>query len=289
MFHKRLSGILIACLVLVAANPTANGDTLSEEQKEVLITGLLEKGYKQDEIPGLIELAGLAGGPSISKEARNICLKILIASAAVTEKTDNQQQKRAIGVAYEIVKAEDISYPGKKRMNYKIVVSPEIKRHQVEPTVKTIIAHIIAKDRGIDDICLWLYSDRKLASHGGYDVAMALWTPDNITINVKKNLEGYLRQRGKSEVKFGFTEDERHQIYKEIYAAERRADAEAEEMYPVDFNNPHFKQGNVPKYTDKNQELMEKYKAQVRVKYGITEKTGFKISVEAIEEGWPDR
>ena len=202
---------------------------------------------------------------------------------------DEGGKKYDNAVAYEIVKAEDISYPGKKRMNYKVVVSPEIEKHQVEPTVKTIIADILAKDKDIDDIGLWLYSDRELVSHGVYDVAMALWTPDRITIDVKENLEEYLRQRGKSEVKFGFTEDARRQIYKEIYAAERRADAEAEKLYPTDFNNPYFKQGNVPKYSDKSQELMEKYKTQVRAKYGITEKIGFKISIEAIEEGWPDR
>ena len=95
MSRKHISGILIACLVLVAVSLTANGDTLSEERREILITGLLEKGYKQDEISGLIELAGLAGGPSISKEARDICLKILTAPVAATTKTGNQQQKRA--------------------------------------------------------------------------------------------------------------------------------------------------------------------------------------------------
>ncbi len=105
-------------------------------------------------------------------------------------------------VAYEIVKVKDISYPGNKRTNYRIVVSPEIKEHQVAPTAKKIIADIIAKDNDIDDICLWLYSDRKLVYRSAYDVAIALWTPDKITINVKENLEEYLQQRGKSEVKF---------------------------------------------------------------------------------------
>ena len=287
--HKRLAVIFVFCAVLFAVNPTANSGILSAEDQKILIEGLLERGYRKDEIPGFLELAGFTGGPSISKAALDVCQEILNAPVTTDEKTDNQQQKRAIAVAYEIVKAEDISYPGKKRMNYKVVVSPEIKRHQVEPMAKTIIAGIIAKDKNIDDICLWLYSDRQLVSRGGYDVAMALWTPDNMTINVKENLEEYLRQRGKPEVKFGLTEDERRQIFKEIYAAERRANAEAEELYPVNFNNPYFKQGNVPKYSDKSQELMEKYKTLVRAKYGITEKIGFKISIEAIEERWPNR
>lgn len=69
--------ILLILLSVTVLNSTANSDTLSKEQKKVLVAGLLEKGYKQDEIPGLIELAGLAGGPSISKEARDICLTIL--------------------------------------------------------------------------------------------------------------------------------------------------------------------------------------------------------------------
>ena len=109
-----------------------------------------------------------------------------------------------------------------------------------------------------------------------------MWTPDKITINVKENLEEYLQQRGKSEVKFGFTEAERHQINREMYAAEVRANAEAEELYP------RSKQENVQRYLNKESELMQKYQAQVRSKYGITKEIQVQIFLESYEESWPD-
>jgi len=139
-----------------------------------------------------------------------------------------------------------------------------------------------------------------------YDVAMATWAPNgklgNITpeiaqsnnrnnykttIQIKENLEEYLQKRGESEDKFGFSEEQRRGIFKEIAAAEDKARIEADKIYPVDISDPNYKQENIMKNTDKNRELMDKYKAGVRNKYGITEDIETKIVVEAFAESWP--
>ena len=208
-------------------------------------------------------------------------------------------------VAYEIVGMDDISYSVNNRWSYRVVVSPEIKENQVEPTVAEIISFLTSQNEEIDEINLFLYSDREIVM-GFYDVAVAEWSPNGewgsvtseiaenndrsnyrITVQVKDNLEEYLRQRGQSEDKFGFTEAERRQIFKEIQAAEVRAYDEAEQIYPLDnYSDPNYEEildKNWSKYT----ELSDKYKAQVRMKYNITDDIHIQILAEGFEESWP--
>lgn len=237
---------------------------------------------------------------------------------------DETKTTQAAPVDYEIVESEDISIkalgnkslseytaqeisnlPTNKKMAYRIVVSPKIKEEQVRSTIQKIISDITAKDDDIDEISLLLYSDKELAS-GAYDVAMATWAPSGklgnvtpeiaqsnnrttyeTTIQIKENLEEYLQKRGESEDKFGFSEEERREIFKEIIFAERRATKEADKIYVVDISDPNYKQENIMKNIDKNRELMDKYKAEVRNKYGITEDTEWEIVSEALEEIWP--
>lgn len=235
---------------------------------------------------------------------------------------DKINVEQASPVNYEIIETEDQSHkawgrkalseytlletanlPTDKKMSYRIVVSPEIKENQVKPTVEKIISDITAENNDIDEISLLLYSDKELAN-SVYDVAMATWAPrgklGNVTpeiaqnndrssykttIRVKENLEEYLRQRGESEDKFGFSEEERRQIFKEIIAAEDRAMNEADTKYPLD--KAGVTMDDFEKNSDLNNELTEKYKGQVRKKYGITEDQEMEIIVEAFMEGWP--
>ncbi|MFH0834072.1 MAG: hypothetical protein V2A63_01635 [Patescibacteria group bacterium] len=188
--------------------------------------------------------------------------------------------------------------PTNKRMSYRILVSPEIKENQVEPTINEIISEIISQDDETDEISLLLYSDENLVD-GAYDVAMATWalqgkwgntTPEiaekndrsnyRTSIQIKENLEEYLAQRGKSEDKFGFSEAERRQIFDELLAAEHRGMEEAETIYPLAVA------GNFEKNIDKERELMDKYKLEIREKYGISEDIEASITLEAVEEGW---
>lgn len=259
------------------------------------------------------------------------CLMIiacLILWGCSTERSSDSQKKQKVldaeSVDYEIIESEDQSHkalgnkllsdftmqelvalPIDKKMLYRVAVSPEIKENQVRPTIETIISNITSQGIDIDEISLFLYSDKELVS-GVYDVAMATWAPngklgnitpeiaDNndrssyrISVQTKNNLEEYLQQRGLSEERFGFTEAERRKIFKEIVAAEDRAMIEAEKIYPIDISNPNYKQENLMKNIDRESELSDKYKAGVRAKYGITEDIETKITSEAFQESWP--
>jgi len=227
-------------------------------------------------------------------------------------------------VAYEIVETEDQSHkaigqrslssyttqelarlPMDKKMGYRVVVSPDIKTNQVKPTIEKVIYDIISRDNDIDEISLLLYSDKELAG-GAYDVGRATWAPGGklgnvdaniarsndrtgyqVSFDVVENLEEYLKQRGQSEEQFGFTEEQRRQIFKDIVAAEDRAEAEAERLYPMDVFNPNYKAENMDKHFEKSDELGELYRAQVQDKYGISEEIQKQISREGLTERWP--
>ncbi len=219
-------------------------------------------------------------------------------------------------VAYEIVETEDQSHkaigqrslyeytlkevarlPMDKKMRYRVVVPPDIKTNQVRPTLEELISDITSKDNDIDEISVLLYSDKELAK-GAYDVAMATWAPGGrlgnvdaniarsnnrtgyeLSINVVANLEKYLEQRGQSEDKFGFTEEQRRQIFKELVSAEDRALADADDS--------NLSPENLKKYAESVRRLEETYRAQVRAKYEISEEIQEQFSVDGATVYWP--
>lgn len=182
-------------------------------------------------------------------------------------------------------------------------VGSEIKEAEVGPTIHRIIGNITSEDHDIDEISLLLYSDENIDR--AYDIASAIWAPYgelghvtaqiaqtndrsayNLDIQIKDNLEEYLAQRGRAEEKFGFTEDERKQIFKELVAAEDRSFAEADEIYPINVLDLNYKNENVDKNMEKSTELAQQYKEEVIQKYGIGFDTAAKISLEGVAEGW---
>jgi hypothetical protein len=202
-------------------------------------------------------------------------------------------------VRYEIAQTEDVSYASIERKVYRVVVSPQIKENQVRPTAEAIINQVRHENPDTDEIGLFLYSDRD-AVGGAYDVARADWapggewgstTPDiarsndrtgySISLDIQPDLEAYLAERSRSEVKDGLTEEQRRTIFKEIVAAEDRALAEAERLYPdlVDIDD-------VNRQADATHELAERYRAEVRDKWGITREVQRRIVTEGVTMHW---
>lgn len=228
------------------------------------------------------------------------------------------QEKTIAPVSYEILKVEDQSHkamgnkslsafslseleqlPVDKKMSYRVVLPADIKEIQVKPTVKKIISDISSSDNDIDEIGLLLYSNADLVG-GAWDIGMADWglygdlgniTAEiaqsndrkdyDISFTIRENLDQYLAQKAKSEDKFGFNEEQRKQIYKDYVAADDRAWAESEKMYPT--NN----EANLTKWSEKHAELMKKYRAGVRTKYNLTEEQMKEIVKEGFDESWP--
>jgi hypothetical protein len=238
--------------------------------------------------------------------------------------------------SYEIVKVEDQSrkalgqkslseyktseiekLPTNKKMLYRVVLSKKIKENQVKPTIEEIVNQLTSDDADIDEIILWFYSSKEVLNNP-YDIGTAIWAPNGklgnidaqiaknnnrknykIEYKIKENLEEYLLQKSKSETKFGFTEDERKQIYKDIVSAEDIAneyerteqdkvlDRILEKYGKLDDNSREKLKIEYNKISERAKKIMAEHKSKVYDKYEITEEQVKEISTEAFNENWP--
>ncbi|MBN2081452.1 hypothetical protein JW859_04500 [bacterium] len=195
--------------------------------------------------------------------------------------------------------------PMNVRKQYSISVGEDFKAGQIEPTVKALIDSALAKDADIDEIVVFVYTVPDLVGEA-FDVAKAEWAPDGkwgsttpeiaesndrgsykLVLTICEDLEEYLVLRSEKVERFGFSTEERKQIFTELVLAEDRAAKEAEELYPIDPLDPDFSQDNLMKNIDKEDELCKVYTSQVYEQYGIDEDIADQISSEACEKRWP--
>lgn len=206
---------------------------------------------------------------------------------------------------YSLIKKEDISHrislndvkaPINKRFSYKFLVSDKIRREQIEPLFNKLSKDIISEDDDIDDITIWLYSDKNLMN-GSYDVAMATWAPADgevtkdiavsnnrdsykLVVTIADNLEEYLKGKSEKVVDSGLSYDLRKKIYQELANTETRARAKLDKIYPYTAN---FDTDN---YANKLDELTQKYEKEISKKYKIDAKTVKSIYEEGDKNGW---
>ena len=120
-----------------------------------------------------------------------------------------------------------------------------------------------------------------------------------IEYQIKQKLDEYLTQKSKSEIKFGYTEIERKQIFKDMVKAEDKAndyerleqdkvldrilkengtlDEKSREKLKIEYN----------KISKRAEKLMIEYKSKVLKKYKITKEQEQEISIEGLDENWP--
>jgi hypothetical protein len=239
----------------------------------------------------------------------------------ISQSIQNEKNTFENTIEYTIVEAEDISMkalgnkilsdystaelealPQNKRMSYRIVVPSTIKEAQVLPTVQEIINNITTSDNDIDQIALFLYSDPEVIN-GMYDVAKAEWAPKGewgnvtpeiarnndrssykINLQIKSELESYLENRNSSEIKFGFSVEERRAIFIELVETEDKATRDADEKYPIVATGT---MEDLKKNANYNDERLKKYESEIREKYGLTEEQESEISLEGLLNNWP--
>ena len=253
--------------------------------------------------------------------------------------TAGNEEKKELNISpaeYEIIEIEDQSrkafgkkslsqyttteiekLPTNKKILYKVVLSENIKENNIKPTVEQIVDKLNSDDPEIDEIILWLYSNKD-ALNNPYDIGSAIWAPNGelgninsniaknnirenykIKYNIKRNLDEYLEQKSKSEVKFGFTEEERKQIFKDLVSAEDKAneyerneqdkvlDRILEKNGSLDDNSREELKKEYQKISEKAKKIMTEEKSKVLNKYKITEEQEKEISLEGVNENWP--
>jgi hypothetical protein len=251
-----------------------------------------------------------------SKKEKSTDFRIDTANYEIVKVED--QSRKALGKKslseYQTSEIENL--PINKKILYRIVFSKNVKENQVKPTIKKIINELTSNDSEIDEIILWMYSDKDISRP--YDIGSAIWAPFGklgnidagiaknnnrknykIEYQIKQNLDKYLIQKSKSEVKFGFKEDERKQIYKDMVKAEDKANEyeRIEQDKALDkilkkngtLNDKSRKRLKIEYdiISKKAKKLMIKYKSKVLKKYKITEKQEQEISIEGLDENWP--
>lgn len=181
-------------------------------------------------------------------------------------------------------------------MHFKYLVSNKITREQIESLLTKLIEKIITEDYDIDDLTVWLYSDKNLIS-GSYDVAMATYSPSKGEVTkeialsndktsyvanfiIADNFEERLKNESEKKVSSGLSYDLRKKIYQELANTETRAREKLDEIYPYTTN---FDTDN---YAKKLDELSKKYEKEISKKYKIDDEVVKSIYQEGDKNGW---
>ena len=222
-------------------------------------------------------------------------------------------------VNYSIIKTEDMSRKAmgnksledftsselaslatNKKVKYFVVIDSVINQGTAKSTVNKIILDIVANDKDVDEIILWLYSDKDLIDSGTYDIGSVIFAPFGelgnvnseialsndkasykISYDIKSNLEEYLSIRNEQEDKFGFNVEERKQIFKDIVSAQDKARAEADQKYPIGYMTNYENNSNEYK------RLADIYEKEVLEQWNINSEQKTEISREAQTKNWP--
>ena len=244
------------------------------------------------------------------EEATNWSSGMIEVSPESTEVPDYGENGEEPLSTYDIVQKKDISveYDGEmaKRMKYSIVVGTEVEREQIKPTVREIISNIREEDEELDSIHLFLYTTESRVGDA-YDVAMADWAPNgkvsNLTgrivsenirdnyevkVEIKENLEEYLRKIKEQDIRFGLTVKERKDVFQEIVRCEDRGDVESSKYYdPMCSGCSEFREEDWQAKGNMSDEIIRSCKREVRNKHGIAKVQLQKISTEGMEKRWP--
>ncbi|OOV19875.1 hypothetical protein [Flavobacterium sp. LM4] len=205
---------------------------------------------------------------------------------------------------YSLIKKEDISIKTSmdanavtnKRFTYKYLVAKTITKTQIPLLLTKLIENIVQKDNDIDDVTVWLYSDKNLID-GSYDVAMATFKPSNgevtneiasnndkssyvANFEIANNFGEGLDRESNNTVVSGLSFDLRKKIYKELANTETRAREKLDKIYPYTAN---FDTDN---YANKLDELTKKYEKEISKKYKINAETVKRIYEEGDKNEW---
>jgi len=219
------------------------------------------------------------------------------------------QSRKAMGTKSlsQFSKSELKELPTNRKVLYKLIISNQLKANQIESTVEKIISEITSNDYDIDEIILWLYSDKDMINKT-YDIGTAIWAPYGdlgnvdaeiannndrgtyeINYQIIDNLDEYLSNRSKSENKFGLSESKRRQLYREVVKGEDEANdygqIEKKKIKKTRISTEQLKI-EFSQIENEVQDRMNNHRIDICKKYAISNQQLDLIIDEAFEENW---
>ena len=191
------------------------------------------------------------------------------------------RQNEQAAYPYRIVAKEDISSLGRRRMVFRVVVQAE--GEPKDDLLKQIAQQVWSEEgSSFDESTVFCYLPDMNTSGVAYAVARFSQSglrEFRVTDFIRKG-----RKEPASVPRLDFAT--RKRIFTEVLAAEDRAYEEATQAFPMFASDGRYRKENLMPQVEQENQLMEKYRAEVRQKYGLTEEEQAAISCEGVTKGW---
>lgn len=209
------------------------------------------------------------------------CLFVTASCSSETIPDTNEGLSESPSVEHTIINDTLDESPGKTQVTVNLLVPEDVSEEALRALLGQLYSEASQRSgfQYHDNptvIGIYAYPSREhLAAGMGQWSGMVLKTPSDSEPRVMIGRAVGLTVE--PEARFGYSEEERKQIYRRLVAAEDRGDAEAEEREPTD----------VMKQTDLSFELGDRYKDELAEELGITREQLSEIAAEAFGKNWP--
>lgn len=185
---------------------------------------------------------------------------------------------------------EESDLPGKAQVVLQVLTVGQVEETELRQLLHLL--YVAAKSRrGFQFqeaptlIGVYAYqSEDHFKTERGQWIGMLIWhsPEENPKVTIRTDVLASMLEG--PEERFGFSEDARRAIWRDLVLAEERAIRESDEEYPPDQLNTAdaFKA-----YAGFLRRLQEKYASEVRQRHGITPEQDADISFEAYRKNWP--
>ncbi len=183
---------------------------------------------------------------------------------------------------YEIVDEQVYDAPVKTQVEQHIVVTVEITEENLRALLRQQ-HYAVSKRTGFKyhesptNIYIYVYETKDKAKAGqGLWLAMSQMSYGDTEPQVNVRTDQIARLGQESQKRFGLSEVERQNVFREIARVEKKATDEAMKRFPSDINNQ----------IDLERKLQEKYKDELAAKYHLTRYQLQSIMVEGVKNRW---
>lgn len=206
----------------------------------------------------------------------------------------NAEKENVVVPKYSILSEDVYDIPLKTQVELNILVSGEISENGLKALLNKLYSSTKAKKgfkyhNSPTNIYIYAFTSKERAESGmGQWIAMLQESPSDLGPRISISKHQIAQLGAKPEERFGLSETNQIEIWKEYVLAEDRAWEKAEERYPF---NTELSQSQFQKQAEKlalfRQQLEKQYKGELAKKYGLTLEQLKEIADEGVTKDWP--